>query len=69
MKNDMIWIVWTFSADQAAVVQKHGLQTPRCEAKGPYPFRLVILLIHLPRKYNGHLLVISTSTHLINSQM
>ena len=43
------------------MVEKHGLQTPRCEAKGPYPFRLVILLIHLPRKYNGYLLSVDIS--------
>ena len=30
--------MWTLSADQAAMVEKHGLQTSRCETKGRYPF-------------------------------
>ena len=58
-----------FSANQAAIVEKHGLQPPRCEAKGRYSLRFFILLIHLPSKHNGHLLVNCRSTHFINSQM
>ena len=34
----MISLVWTLSPGQVAMVEKHGLQTPRCEAKGRYPF-------------------------------
>ena len=34
----LVLVVWTFSTDQTAMVEKHSLQTPRWEAKGRFPF-------------------------------
>ena len=45
------------------MVEKHGLQTSRCETKGRYPFIFGLLLIPLPSKHNGHLLLNCTFNH------
>ena len=63
----MIWLVWTLSPGQVAMVEKH-YKLLVVRQKSVIPFTFGLLLIHSPSKHNGHLLMDCTSTHFINSQ-